>query len=391
VEALPLPTDPVLRDAAARLEERRLVAEIWDSRWRLAYMTRDYMLSCGTTAERAAAGIGTTIYGQDSFALRTSWPGFATTDSWLASLTRLLPLIANDVPGGIEELRAGIVPQLLGELDHVVPRQADSMTLEGGEIKLGSRTTEFATVGMRLLDGQGALAGTVFLVLPAVSGSVLSLLATADHRALEGLLDVIAPARRPAAVLFADLEGSSALARSLPAEQYFRLIRRLVSQMDAESVECGALVGKHAGDGMTALFLAQRHPSESATARVCIETARAIRAATAEVAARSGLDPAAVSVRFGLHWGGTLYVGGVLTRGRADVTALGDEMNEAARIEASATGGRILASKSLIERLDADDAEALGLRHVTYVPLGDLTAASAKALRDAPAIPVCEI
>ena len=49
-------------------------------------------------------------------------------------------------------------------------------------------------------------------------------------------------------------------------------------------------------------------------------------------------------------------------------------MNEAARIEACATGGRILASKSLIERLKRADADALGIdtRHTTYTPLADL-------------------
>jgi len=38
------------------------------------------------------------------------------------------------------------------------------------------------------------------------------------------------------------------------------------------------------------------------------------------------------------------------------VTALGDEVNEAARIEACASGGRMLASKNPIERLDPNDA-----------------------------------
>ena len=61
-------------------------------------------------------------------------------------------------------------------------------------------------------------------------------------------------------------------------------------------------------------------------------------------------------LRFGLHWGSTLFVGNITTAGRTEVTALGDEVNEAARIEACATGGLALASKSLIERLNADDA-----------------------------------
>jgi class 3 adenylate cyclase len=75
------------------------------------------------------------------------------------------------------------------------------------------------------------------------------------------------------------------------------------------------------------------------------------------------------------------------------VTALGDEVNEAARIEASATGGRTIASKALIERLDASDAEILGIQpaNVTYTPLADLATATDKARRDAPSIAVCDI
>ena len=46
-----------------------------------------------------------------------------------------------------------------------------------------------------------------------------------------------------------------------------------------------------------------------------------------------------VKVNVGLHWGATLMVGQVATRGRLEVTALGDQMNEAARIEAAAKGG----------------------------------------------------
>ncbi len=98
-------------------------------------------------------------------------------------------------------------------------------------------------------------------------------------------------------------------------------------------------------------------------------------------------------MRFGLHWGATLYVGQITTSGRAEVTALGDEVNEGARIEACASGGRALASKELLERLDREDAATLGIDpdRITYTPLADLLTATEKARRDAPAIAVCEV
>ena len=106
---------------------------------------------------------------------------------------------------------------------------------------------------------------------------------------------------------------------------------------------------------------------ESAAARGCLEAAHALKEALPDVAARSELAPEDLTMRFGLHWGATLYVGQIATSGRTEVTALGDEVNEGARIEACATGGRVLASKALIERLDPEDAAALVLDpdHIT--------------------------
>lgn len=88
-----------------------------------------------------------------------------------------------------------------------------------------------------------------------------------------------------------------------------------------------------------------------------------------------------------------MYIGSIITSGRSEVTALGDEVNEAARIEACAAGGRALASKSLLERLDPDDAAALDIdpNHLSYTQLAELETATEKARRDAPAIAVCDL
>ena len=144
---------------------------------------------------------------------------------------------------------------------------------------------------------------------------------------------------------------------------------------------------------MVAFFLADTIGSESAVARACIAAVRVLRDSLAGIATRSGIPEPELSLRFGLHWGATLYMGRILTPGRSEVTGFGDEVNEAARIEACATGGRALASKALMERLTADDAEALGLEtaHMTYTPLAELATATDKARRDASSIAVCEV
>ena len=83
----------------------------------------------------------------------------------------------------------------------------------------------------------------------------------------------------------------------------------------------------------------------------------------------------------------------ITTIGLTEIAALGDEVNEGGRIEACAIGGRALASKELMERLEPDDAAALALdpHRVTCIPLADLPTATEKARRDAPAIAVCEV
>jgi class 3 adenylate cyclase len=215
----------------------------------------------------------------------------------------------------------------------------------------------------------------------------------ADLKHLERMSVVARPDRHPAAILMADLDASSALARHLPTAQYFAFVRRLVRTADRCIIDAGGIVGRHAGDGIVAFFLVDTAGSEAAAARACITAARAVRDSIPDIAARSELSPAECSLRFGLHWGSTLYMGRIVTGGRSEVTALGDEVNEAARIEACASGGRTLASKSLLERLNRVDADALDIDtgHATYTPLAELPTATDKARRDAPSIAVCEI
>jgi class 3 adenylate cyclase len=170
-------------------------------------------------------------------------------------------------------------------------------------------------------------------------------------------------------------------------------LRSIVRTADRCVIDAGGIVGRHAGDGVVAFFLAETTGSESAAARACVTAARALRDTLPDVAARSELPDAEIALRFGLHWGSTLYIGSILTRGRSEVTALGDEVNEASRIEACATGGRTLASKPLIERLNHEDGAALGVdtHHLVYTMLAELPTATEKARRDAPLISVCDV
>jgi class 3 adenylate cyclase len=246
----------------------------------------------------------------------------------------------------------------------------------------------------RIDDAHGRVAGFCSLGKPAPGMSQLApAVQTLDPAHLQRMQAVQHADRRPAAILMADLEASSPLARRLSTASYFAFVRQWVRAADQCVVDAGGIVGRHAGDGIAAFFLPETIGSESAAATSCIIAQRALRDTLTEIAARTEIPASELSLRFGLHWGATLYIGRILTAGRSEVTALGDEVNEGARIEACATGGRALASKSLIERLNRADADALGIdiRHTTYTPLADLATATDKARRDAPSIAVCDV
>ena len=253
-------------------------------------------------------------------------------------------------------------------------------------------------VALRIKDGDGTTIGTANAYTPAIAAGMLDLLVRGDERMFERMARLIEPGRRPAAILFADLQSSGPLSRSLPSAGYFGLIRSLTTAIDKVVGEFGGVVGKHAGDGVTAFFLAEDAGSPSAAARAALEAAQGIRIAAGEAAVEAAgggaaLQASDVVMNIGLHWGGALYMGQVVTGGRLEVTALGDEVNECARIQQSARDGAGYVSKSLLELLTAVDAEVIGIDpdRVTYRTVADLDGATDKSVRDAGGIAVAEL
>jgi class 3 adenylate cyclase len=392
----PLPDDPTLAEAATALNEARVWAEIVDRDWREVYATDDLRVASGMMVEAVEMPLGVHFFGAESMATKEGWrAGEFHVEVAREYFRAVGPWVLADTPGGRAQLLERVDPRLADMIDGLAatrPVFAVSGQVSGYGVG-GSRPT-LSFTAVRIRDADGRLAGTALTLKPEASMNILATLAAqGDLKHLERMQSVAQAGRRPAAILFADLEASSPLARRLSTASYFSLGRRMVRAADQCVVDAGGLTGRHVGDGVVAFFLAENLGSESEAAAACVRAARAMQAAMAGVAARSDLSPEDLTLRFGLHWGATLYVGQISTVGRMEVTALGDEVNEAARIEACATGGRSLASKALLERLTADEAASLSLDpdHITYTALGDLATATDKARRDAPALSVCEI
>jgi class 3 adenylate cyclase len=396
-DTCPLPDDPRLRAIALALNEGGWWAEIVDAEWRALYMTDEARRIYGGGGELAPYPVGVRAYGTEDVELRESWRGGHWPLAVIRATFRALgPFVLADTPGGREQLRELVAPQLREVVDELSPSDDEALpTRVGGIPTPANPGIEVSGISFRVRDpASGRIIGTVGLGKPTVGmATVARLSAMGDPRHFERMDRVEKSGKRSGAVMFGDLEHSTALSRRLSAAGYFALGRRLVQAADRCVIDNGGLVGRHAGDGVVGLFLTEIAGSESAAAKACIEAARALSKALIAVAERSDLPAELVRIRFGLHWGGTLYVGNIVTTGRTEVNALGDEVNETARIEACASGGRMLASKALIERLEPEAALALGilLDRVSYMPLRELPTATEKARVDAPTISVCEV
>jgi class 3 adenylate cyclase len=384
--------DRLLDAAREALDQAGFAAFIADRDGVVVGVTDDLLLIFGAGVERAAVPLGSHSFSREWVSFQERAPGGATLASQRETFRALSSALAADV-GGVDSLRAVVDPRLHDLLEDVAPTAAKGFWSGRVEVNFGDRTTPIDLLTFRLRRETGEPAGWVTITKPGISAAVLAMLATGDAQLMERMLRILQPARRPAALLFADLESSSSLSRRLSSRDYFALIRRLAVRADRSVVRSGGIVGKHVGDGITAFFLAETYGSESGAALACIEAARQMRQDALDAAARSELRPEAMSLRIGLHWGSTVYIGRLLTTGRTEITALGDEVNEAARIEACATEGRTLASKQLLERLDETDAEALALAvdHLQYTPLSELPHVPDKARRDAPTIAVANL
>ena len=389
---LPLPEHPDLRDIAEAMEAAGMLFEIHDARFRCVYLSSEFARFAEMSDDEARRQLGrSTIVRalrEDAEMVRVS------RDSGTAWFTHNAPIMRrylDPVDADFAETFDSTAP-FAAEIEPVesVPRAwydrvAFPANLRFRRTMLGDQHQ----VQLRISDDEGRFIGVVYLYRGILPESLLHRLGRGDPKLFERMDRVSEPGRRTAAILFADLEASGVLSRHLSSRGYFALIRDLTELIDTSVITHDGITGKHAGDGGSALFIAADFDSESSAARAAIDTARAIR----DGSERLGPEDVEVKVNIGVHWGATLMVGQVATSGRLEVTALGDQMNEGARIEAAATGGAILASKDLIERLDATDAQATGIDPdgIAYSTLGELDGASDKAIRDAGIIAVTPI
>jgi adenylate cyclase len=155
---------------------------------------------------------------------------------------------------------------------------------------------------------------------------------------------MIADACEEASVLFADLKGFVALAKSLGPQRTVALLNELMQCFDRLAAEHGVEKVKTIGDAYMAVAGVPR-PAPDHAARMARMSLAMVRA-TDEVAQTSRLT---LSLRIGIASGPVMA--GVIGATRLSYDVWGDTVNLAARLENQSAPGRVLVSRETRARL----------------------------------------
>ena len=385
VEDLPQPLD----DVAGNLEDTGWAAEVCDPDWRLVYVTSQLREILGSKNDAELA------IGRHILEVRGTpfWQSIIDPDRSGQWVAENVPQMLADDPSVRDRLLTMVKPHVRPIVETAEPAPVGTWTSVIRLRSVGASLGLIRYFGVRARRPDGTPAATLYIYGSNLPAGLLAMVTRGRLAHFERMARLVEPGRRAAAILFADIEASGKLSRRLPSSTYFDFIRAFSTASDDAIIDGGGIVGDHAGDGMTAFFVVDDFGSASGAVRAAIEVGRRLQAGITRAGSAVGLAQDEVRLRVGAHWGGTLYMGQVITGGRLEVTALGDEVNECARMEQTATGGALLASKALIERLDPDDAAAVGIEpsRMAYRALGDLDAADEKTIRDAGLIAVTRI
>jgi class 3 adenylate cyclase len=364
------------------LDSTGWAAEVCDADWKLIWVSPQTRELIG---EKDDSGLGLGEHIMES-RKRPAWQRIVSLEAQAQWVRMNVPQMLADDPDGKERLAAMTLPELREAVQECEPAEIPIWTWLTQTTGAEPSVRQVRNFGIRVRTSDGNPFATVYMYGANLPATLLALVSQGDRGMFERMARLTEPGRREAAVLFADIQSSGDLSRHLSSAAYFQLVHELFTKLDSIVIDADGIVGKHAGDGLSAFFLADDCGSKEEATGAAVDAAIKLTAAARETGD-------GVTLNVGVHWGGALYMGQVVTGGRLEVTALGDEVNECARIQESARDGAVLASKPLIERLDPEHAKRLGIDPDTagYVTVAELPGATEKAVRDAGLIPVTEV
>lgn len=160
-------------------------------------------------------------------------------------------------------------------------------------------------------------------------------------------------------MLFADVRGSSRLARQMPIREFTKLMNRFYTVSSQALVDGDAIIEKFVGDEVVGLFLPFMTGPDHA--RHAVATALELLRATGHGSPDGPWCPIGVGVN-----SGAAFVGIVSSGETADFTALGDPVNIAAHLASQASTGEVLigveAARRAAVTMDTAERRSLSLK-----------------------------
>ena len=155
-------------------------------------------------------------------------------------------------------------------------------------------------------------------------------------------------------MLFVDVRGSTTIAEKMDTLEFSRLMNRFYESAINVLVKGDAFIDKLVGDEVTALFIPGYAGKDHA--RKAVEAGQKLLKVTGHGDVGGPWVPVGVGIHTGLAWVGSI-VGA--SGGAADFTALGDNVNIAARLASNAGQGEVVASEDTFAaaQLDTKDLE----------------------------------
>ena len=155
-------------------------------------------------------------------------------------------------------------------------------------------------------------------------------------------------------MLFVDVRGSTTIAEKMDTLEFSRLMNRFYEAAINVLVRANAFIDKLVGDEVTALFIPGFTGEEHA--RVGVEAGQKLLRVTGHGDPGGPWVPVGVGVHTGAAWVGSIAGA---SGAAADFTALGDNVNIAARLASKAAQGEVIASEATMNaaRIETKELE----------------------------------
>jgi adenylate cyclase len=147
-------------------------------------------------------------------------------------------------------------------------------------------------------------------------------------------------------MLFADVRGSTALSEQMSSIEFSKLINRFYVGSTKAIADADGLVEKLAGDAVAAFwgagFAGQDYVAKTISAAQNISRL---------------MQRQNIPVGIGVHAGMAFFGAMGSSEGLVDISAIGEEVNTAARLASKAAAGEIIVSETALERAHMDSSE----------------------------------